>query len=84
MVYPQLLFMRIVKRVSLFKSIQRISDPAPSQFKIDRMAWNKSAPYRLTTQQELYRTGYRDFKHRPLLIAAVIAAFIFGTFVESS
>ena len=76
--------MKIVKRVSLFKSVNRLSDPAPYSFKMTRMQWKNTAPYRLTTQQELYRTGYRNYRHSGILATAAITAFLLGTFVDAS
>jgi hypothetical protein len=48
------------------------------------MQWKNTAPYRLTTQQELYRTGYRNYRHSGILVTAAIAAFLLGTFVDAS
>ena len=76
--------MKIVKRVSPIKSIERIEEPSPSSPKMTRITWNRHKPYTLTPQQELYRFGYRNRPHRPWLVAAALAAFLAGTLLDNT
>ena len=76
--------MRVVKKVSLLKSIERVDDPPPSAFKMDRVSYHIDGPYRLNNTQELYRFGYRNFKHKAFLTVAGLAALILGAVVEST
>ena len=76
--------MKIVKRVSLLKGIERINDPPPASFRMDKMIWNKRSPYRLDNTQELFRFGYRNYRHKTWLVAGAILACAFGAFVDST
>ena len=51
---------------------------------MDRYLYEKTGPYRLNNSQELYRFGYKNYKHKVSLIAAGFIAFILGAFTESS
>lgn len=75
--------MKIVKRVSLLQGIHRIEEPPPSGMKTDRIIWNIYKPYRLPPHQELYRFGYRNYKHKPWLIVAAFLTFLGGAFLEN-
>ena len=76
--------MKVVKRVSLIKGIERLNDPAPAGFRMTRISWNLNNPYRLNTEQELFRFGYRNFKHRTWLVLGGIFALILGTMTDSA
>lgn len=67
-----------MKRVSLLKSLSRITEPSKEDPKMDRIFWNKNAPYRLTTQQELVKFGYKNYKHSIFLVSAAVLAFFSG------
>jgi hypothetical protein len=74
--------MKIVKRVSLLKSLHRLNEPNQASFKIDRMIWNKDKPYRLTTEQELFRFGYKNYKNKAIFVAASVLAYFLGVYLE--
>ena len=42
------------------------------------MTWNRSAPYRLSVQQELVKFGYKNYKHSIFLAAAAVLTFFSG------
>lgn len=73
--------MKVIKRVSLLKSLQRLNEPSQASFKINRMAWNKDKPYRLTTEQELFRFGYKNYKNKIMFVAASVLVFFGGAFL---
>ncbi len=50
--------------------------------KMDRILWNSNNPYRLPLHQELYRFGYHNRKHSPILFVTAVSAFILGVLVD--
>ena len=76
--------MKVVKRVSLLKGLQRFNDPAPADMRMTRSFWTLKQPYRLNTEQELFRFGYRNFKHRTWLVVGGIFALMLGTMTDSA
>ena len=52
--------MKIVKRVSLYKAVDRLATPSGSWPKIDHINHNQTAPWRMTTDMELFKYGYRN------------------------
>jgi hypothetical protein len=52
--------MKIVKRVSLYRAVDRITNPHGSAPKVDHMRYNQTAPWRMTMDMELFKYGYRN------------------------
>ncbi len=46
------------------------------------MIWNRDKPYRLNTEQELFRFGYKNNKNKIIFVFVAGFAFCFGGFVE--
>ena len=52
--------MKIVKRVSLYKAVDRLATPSGSWPKMDHAYYRQSAPWRMSTDMELFKYGYRN------------------------
>ena len=51
---------------------------------MERFLYERTGPYRLNNTQELYRFGYRNYKHKAILVAAGFIAFIMGALTDSA
>jgi hypothetical protein len=69
--------MKIVKRVSLYRAVERISEPATGAPKIDHSSYQQYGPWKMPIDIELFKYGYRN-KPRTysMAIMAVLAVFL--------
>lgn len=70
--------MKIVKRVSLYRAVERINTPYGYSPKIEHASYQQIAPWKMPMDMELFKYGYRN-KPRLLSMAVLsVAAVLLG------
>lgn len=75
--------MRIVKRVSLYKSLERfVKEPSQAMPRLSRIPYASEGPYYIPPDYELYKYGYRFTRSRRIVLIAMILGAFSGIFFE--
>jgi cytochrome c1 len=74
--------MKIAKRISLVRGVERMMEPSPGSHLETRMRYNRDKDYQLSVEDELFKYGYRNnLKNFKAMVLGVIGVSI-GVFID--
>lgn len=70
--------MKIVRRVSLYRAVERLGEPSKASSKLSRYYHEQTAEWKMPVDYELFKYGYRNRPKTYIMAILGICAYLAG------
>lgn len=76
--------MKIVRRVSLYRAVERIGEPSKASSRLSRYYYDQNAEWKMPVDYELFKYGYRNKPKTYIMAFLGICAYLVGITLHST